>query len=664
VGERERVDVLRNQILKARHAYYVLDAPVMPDAEFDGLYNELMALEATHPELVTADSPTQQVGALADGRFAKVKHAKPMLSLDNAFNADEIGSFDRQVRNVINTPLMYGVELKIDGLSCSLTYRQLEGRRYSLVRGATRGDGREGEDVTANVMTIQDIPHEVTIPFASMPREFEVRGEIYISKTELARINADPSVVGRSEPFANCRNAAAGSLRQKDARKTAQRALQSWMYALDPAGDAKSQSEVLTALTQMGFSVNWDRGLFATVDEVLAYRTEWEAKRHDLDYDVDGLVVKVDAHWMQTELGFISRAPKWAMAFKYSPEVADSIVEDITVQVGRYGTLTPVAKIRPTIVGGVTVTSVTLHNEEIARVKGVYVGAKVKVHRAGEVIPEIVSVEDPRATWTMPTACPVCGGVVVREEPEVAHRCTNPLCEAQVEGKLIHFASRNAMDIDGLGDERVIALIKAGKVVEPADFYKLTLEDLLAVEGFAAKGASKLLAAIEKSKHPDLTHFIYALGIEQTGEGTSLRLANAFYSLAGVRGATRDELEAVKDIGPSTAAEIDAYWRGAGGGIVDHLLAAGVAPSEQERPDADGLLAGQVLVFTGTLERMPRGEAEALARKLGASTASSVSKKTDLVVAGPGAGSKLNKAKELGVPVIDEAEFFERIGQS
>ena len=499
MGASERIDYLRNQILTARHAYYALDAPVMPDAEFDALYNELSALEVSHPELISADSPTQQVGALADGRFAKVKHATAMLSLDNAFDENEIRSFDRQVRGVISTPLKYGVELKIDGLSISLTYRQLEGARYSLVRGATRGDGKVGEDVTANVMTIKDIPHEVVVPFAYMPREFEVRGEVYLSKTELAKINADPSVVGRSEPFANCRNAAAGSLRQKDARKTAKRALASWMYALDPGGEARSQTQVLAALSQMGFAVNWDRGLFDTIDEVIAFRNEWESRRHGLDYDMDGLVVKVDERWMQTELGFISRAPKWAIAFKYSPEMAESVVEDIIVQVGRYGTLTPVAKIRPTIVGGVTVTSVTLHNEEIARAKGVYIGAKVSVHRAGEVIPEIVAVENPQATWTMPVVCPVCNGAVMREEPEVAHRCINPLCAAQVEGKLIHFASRNAMDIDGMGEERVIALIGAGLVKEPADFYSLSLADLLALEGFAEKGATKLLGAIENS---------------------------------------------------------------------------------------------------------------------------------------------------------------------
>lgn len=664
MGVQERVDFLRNSILQARHAYYALDSPTMADAEFDALYNELSAIEAMHPELVTADSPTQMVGAQADGRFAKVKHASSMLSLDNAFDESEIRNFDRQVRSVISGDLQYGVELKIDGLSISLTYRQLENRTYSLVRGATRGDGKVGEDVTANVMTIKDIPHKITVPFANMPREFEVRGEVYISKTELAKINADPSVVGRNEPFANCRNAAAGSLRQKDARKTAKRALQSWMYAMDPGGEAKSQTEVLSALSQMGFSVNGDRGLFSSIDEVMAFRTEWESKRKALDYDMDGLVVKVDLRWMQTELGFISRAPKWAVAFKYSPEKADSVVEDIIVQVGRYGTLTPVAKIRPTIVGGVTVTSVTLHNEEIARSKGVYVGAKVKVHRAGEVIPEIVEVENPRATWTMPTTCPVCGGQVMKEEPEVAHRCINPLCAAQVEGKLIHFASRNAMDIDGMGEERVIALIKKGLVSEPADFYRLTLSDLLSVEGFAEKGAKKLLVAIEASKHPDLLHFVYALGIPQTGEGTSLRLANAFFTLSGIRRASKEELEGVKDIGPSTAAEIDAYLRGTGGTIVDHLLEAGVVPGEQEKPDAAGMLAGQALVFTGTLERMARSEAEALARRLGASTSGSVSKKTNLLIAGPGAGSKLAKAKELGVETIDEEEFFLRIGQA
>ena len=651
----KQLEALREQIRKAEYEYYVLDQPSLTDPEFDALYLELRRLEAKHPRLVTPDSPTQRVGGAPGDQFKKVQHRSPMLSLQNAFDEDEIRAWDKRVHAVAGDRVTYVCELKIDGLAMSLTYRD-----GTLVRAATRGDGVTGEDVTANVRTIKSVPLSIT-PLPGMPEEFEVRGEVYFPIASFERLNKSLEEAGR-QPFMNPRNAGAGSVRQLDPRVTASRNLQTFLYALDPAGPCRSQWDVLEGLKKMGFRVNPNRARFDSIDEVIEYHHHWQEERESLDHEIDGVVVKVDRHDQQLELGFVARSPRWAIAYKYAAQQAETVVEDIVCYVGRTGVLTPVAHLRPVLVGGVTVRNASLHNEALVNEKGVYIGATVVIQRAGDVIPEVVSVKDPRPGWKMPSRCPVCGGEVVREEPYVAHRCINPFCPAQRLEHLMHYASRGALNIDGLGYSTLQQLIDRGLVEDPSDLYRLSIEQLEGLDRFARKSAENLYGAIQRSHEPPLGRFLYALGIPQVGEATAELLAGEFGSLERLRAASVDDLQAVEGVGPSMAAEIRTFFEGHGGRLADRLLEAGVRPVAVDRPAGDGPLAGKTVVFTGGLERISRPDAEALVRRLGGKASGSVSARTDLVVAGPGAGSKLEKAQKLKVAVVDEPGFFDLIG--
>jgi DNA ligase (NAD+) len=649
-----QIEMLRDEIRRAEHAYYVLDMPEISDAEYDGLFLELRRLEEEHPELVTEDSPTQRVGGEASEQFAKVRHRSPMLSLQNAFDESEIRAFDKRVRQAVGDDVVYCAELKIDGLATSLTYTK--GR---LTRAATRGDGAVGEDVTANIKTIRSVPLTVK-PAAGLPDVFEVRGEVYFPIASFEKLNREMEAAGKPR-YVNPRNTAAGSVRQIDPSVTGSRDLQTFMYTLDPAGAARSQWDVLAALEGMGFRVNRHRRRLYSIDEVIEYHAEWQRRRHELEHEIDGVVIKVDRFDQQLELGFVARSPRWAIAFKYAPEQAETEVEAIECYVGRTGVLTPVAHVRPVVVGGVTVRNITMHNEAQVNEKGVYVGARVMIHRAGDVIPEIVSVKEPKPGWRMPAKCPVCGGEVVREEPYIAHRCINPFCGAQRLELLRHFASRGALNIEGLGYATLNQLIEKGWVKDPSDLYRLTKEQVVELDGFADKSAQNLLDRLEQSRTPPLGRFLYALGIPQVGEATAEMLAAEFGSIERLRGAAEDDLVRVEGVGPNMAHEVRRYFEGHGGELVGRILAAGVRPQAAEAV-GDGPLTGKTFVFTGTLEAMDRPDAEALVRRLGGKAAGSVSAKTDYVVAGPGAGSKLEKAQRLKVAILDEAEFLKLVG--
>jgi DNA ligase (NAD+) len=645
-----RVEELRELIRRHEHAYYVLDQPEVSDAEYDALFLELRHIEEGRPDLLTADSPTQRVGGEASDQFAKVRHRSPMLSLQNAFDENEIRAFDKRVRAAIGDKVRYCAELKIDGLAISLTYEK--GR---LQRAATRGDGTVGEDVTANLRTIRSVP--LTIPPApGLPDVFEVRGEVYFPIAAFEKLNREVEAAGRVR-YVNPRNTAAGSVRQIDPNVTASRDLQTFMYMLDPGGSNRSQWEVLGTLAKMGFRVNKHRRRLNSIEEVIEYHAEWQRRRHELEHEIDGVVIKVDDFAQQLELGFVARSPRWAIAFKYAPEQAETEVEKIDCYVGRTGVLTPVAHVKPVVVGGVTIRNITMHNEAQVNEKGVYVGARVVIHRAGDVIPEIVSVKDPKPGWKMPARCPVCGGEVVREEPYIAHRCINPFCGAQRLERLRHFASRGALNIEGLGYATLTQVIDRGWVEDPSDLYRLTKEQVVQLEGFAEKSGQNLIDRIAESRRPQLGRFLYSLGIPQVGEATAELLAADFGTIEKLRAASEEDLQRVEGVGPSMAKEVHMYFQGHGADLVDKLLAAGAQPQAVDAP-GEGPLTGKTFVFTGTLETMSRPDAEALVRKLGGKAASSVSSKTTFVVAGPNAGSKLEKAQKLKVAVLDEEQFL------
>jgi DNA ligase (NAD+) len=645
-----RVKELRELIRRHEHAYYVLDQPEVSDAEYDALFLDLRRIEEENPDLLTPDSPTQRVGGEASDQFAKVRHRSMMLSLQNAFDEEEIRAFDKRVRAAVGDKVRYCAELKIDGLAMSLTYAK--GR---LQRAATRGDGTVGEDVTANVRTIRSVPLSIT-PLKGLPDVFEVRGEVYFPTAAFEKLNREIEASGRTR-FVNPRNTAAGSVRQIDPNVTASRDLQTFMYTLDPAGPCKSQFEVLGALAKMGFRVNKHRRRLNSIDEVIEYHAEWQQKRHELEHEIDGVVIKVDDFAQQLELGFVSRSPRWAIAFKYAPEEAETEVEEIACYVGRTGVLTPVAHVKPVVVGGVTIRNITMHNEAQVNEKGVYVGARVVIHRAGDVIPEIVSVREPRPGWKMPAKCPVCGGDVVREEPYVAHRCINPFCAAQRLERLRHFASRGALNIEGLGYATLGQVIERGWVEDPSDLYRLTKEQVVQLDGFAEKSGQNMLDRLTESRRPQLGRFLSALGIPQVGEATAEVLAADFGTIDKLRTSTEEELLKVEGIGPNMAREVHMYFQGQGGELVAKLLAAGVEPQAVEAP-GEGPLTGKSFVFTGTLETMSRPDAEALVRRLGGKAVSSVSSKTSYVVAGPNAGSKLEKAQKLKLAILDEEQFL------
>ena len=664
-----RVAELREKIEKANYEYHVLDQPTIEDAAYDALMRELRSLEAAHPELVTAESPTQRVGAPASTRFAPVEHAAPMLSLSNAFNEEELRAFDQRVRKLLGRDAVdYVCELKIDGLAINLTY--MDGK---FVRGATRGDGLVGEDVTGNLRTINSIP--LTLREAIKGR-VDVRGEVYLPTASFETTNKERLERGEP-PFANPRNAAAGAVRQLDPKATAKRNLAMWAYSA--AGlEVASQTELLDRLDQLGLRVNPDRRAAKTLDEVIQFIGEAKEKRDTLKYGTDGVVVKVDSVADQKRLGFVANNPRWATAFKFPAEQATTTIEDILVYVGRMGTLTPVAALAPVLVGGTTVKRATLHNLDEVRRLDVRKGDRVLIQRAGDVIPEVVRVETAAREagkeyleFDMPAKCPVCGGDVIHPEGEVAYYCGNPVCPAKSGQRIGHFVSRGGMDIEGVGWALVTQLQEKGLVTDPADLFFLTKEQLLELDRFAEKSASNIYERIHAAKRRPLSRILIALGIRHVGGTTADDLARWLATrlpkdadLAGVfdvlRNVSLDELQSIEGIGGVVAESIKEYFsRPEEQQFLDKLVRAGVTPVMPTlRPStATGPFAGKTVVFTGTLERRSREDAEALVRSLGGKITGTVSAKTDLVVAGPGAGSKLEKANKIGVRVVDEATF-------
>lgn len=645
----------------------MLDAPTISDEQYDALLRELTDIEAKHPELVTPESPTQRVGAAPSERFKPVRHAHPMLSLANAFGEDELRAFDQRVRRALGRDeVAYVCELKIDGLAVDLTY--IDGR---FVAGATRGDGVTGEDITSNLRTIGAVP--LTLRQKARGR-IDVRGEVYLPLRSFEATNAERTA--RGEPaFANPRNAAAGAVRQVDPRKTAERDLSVFVYSA--AGvDVATQHDLLARLRDLGFRVNPEWKLVHGADEVLAYLEAALGRRHGLGYGTDGVVVKVDAVADQDRLGYVARSPRWAVAYKFPAEQATTTVEDIKVYVGRTGVLTPVAWLAPVQVGGTTVRRATLHNLDEVRRLDVRVGDRVVIQRAGDVIPEVVRAEhDQRERdlpeWDMPGRCPECGQPVERREGEVAYRCVNPACPAKQGQRLSHFTSRGAMDIEGAGWAFLSQVQDKRLVSDPADLFSLTMADLVGLERFAEKSAQNLYDRIQAAKERPLGRILYALGIPQVGETTSEDLArwlaaelgpraDLAHVLGRLRSASAEELQAIEGVGPVVASAIASYFaEDEERAFLDKLVAAGVRPVMPERRAAPAAspFAGKSVVFTGTLERRSREEAEELVRRLGGKPAGSVSRKTDLVVAGPGAGTKLERAQQLGVKVIDEDGF-------
>lgn len=657
-----RVRELRGLIERHNHSYYVLDDPSVPDAEYDRLFQELVALERAHPELVVPDSPTQRVGAAPLAEFAQVVHDVPMLSLANAFSDDDIGEFDRRMRERIGVDeIAYSAEPKLDGVAMSLLYRD-----GLLARAATRGDGSVGEDVTHNARTIAAVP--LRLRGAHPPAYLEVRGEVYFPRAGFVALNARQAEHGL-KIFANPRNAAAGSLRQLDPRLTAERPLDIFCYAIariEGAALPASQTETLERLREWGLRVSPEAARVVGVAGCLDYYRAMLARRDRLDYEIDGVVYKVDAFAQQELAGFVSRAPRWAVAHKFPAQEELTTVAAIEVQVGRTGAITPVARLQPVFVGGVTVTNVSLHNpEELAR-KDVRVGDTVSVRRAGDVIPELVSVLIDRrpagaASFIFPAHCPVCKSAIVREGNGIIARCSGGLfCGAQRKQSVRHFAARRALDIEGLGEKLIEQLVDRGLVHTVADIYRLQLADLIALERMAEKSAQNILDAIEHSKKTTLPRFLYALGIVQVGEATALALAQHFGTLAAIQDADVEALQSVPDVGPIVAQSIHAFFQQPHNReVVAGLLAAGVHwPAMPARPPASPF-AGKTVVLTGTLSALTRDEAKSQLQALGARVSGSVSAKTDYVVVGVDAGSKADKAQALGVRMLEEAEFLQ-----
>ena len=660
---------LRRLLNYHNYRYYVLDSPEISDEEYDRLFRELQDLEAAYPDLVTPDSPTQRVGAAPLEAFATHTHREPMLSLSNAFSEDELRAFDTRIKRMLglgeHDRIVYVAELKIDGLAVSLTYED-----GLLTKGATRGDGYTGEDITTNLRTIRSIPLRLHAP-PTPPRVVEVRGEVYMTHAEFAAVNEERANAG--EPtFANPRNAAAGSVRQLDPRITARRRLQSLMYAMGYVENGRPDTHwrLLETLRDWGFRVSPHSRLCHSMDEVVDFVREWETRREELDFDIDGVVVKVNSIAMQDELGYVSRSPRWAIAYKYPPTQATTVIREIRVQVGRTGALTPVAIMDPVPLAGVVVSRATLHNEsEIAR-KDVRVGDTVVIQRAGDVIPEVVRVvpekRPPDAVpFAMPDRCPVCGSAVDKPPDEAVARCTGIACPAQVKERIRHFASRNAMDIEGLGAALVEQLVDTGLVADPGDLYflKEKKDQLVSLERMAEKSASNLLAAIEASKSRPLDRLIFALGIRHVGATVARALAERFRDLDALASATEDEIAATPGVGPTIARSVVTFFQQEfTRTLIQKLKAAGVNLKAETEAPAQRPLEGKSFVFTGALATMTRGEAERLVAQLGGRPSSSVSKATSYVVAGENAGSKLDKARQLGVPVLTEQEFRRMAG--
>ena len=677
---RARAAELNRLLNTYAYQYYALDDPQATDAEFDRLLRELQAIEEVHPELVTPDSYTQRVGGYVSEQFEPVRHAQRMYSIDDAMNLEELDEWlartDEALGSTPEHPVAYTCELKIDGLGVALTYRDAQ-----FVRAATRGDGTTGENVTANVLTIGDIPHALAqaglarVADGGLGQSVEVRGEVYMPKHSFVRLNEDADAAGR-EPFANPRNAAAGSLRQKDPKVTAVRDLETFIYAVaDEAPLAvTTQWQFLQWLRDCGFNVNPNAARCTSAREVHEFCANALAHREDLDYDIDGVVVKVDSFDGQAALGFTARAPRWAIAFKFPPEEKRTVLREIRVQVGRTGVLTPVAEFDPVLVAGSTIARATLHNIDEVRRKNVRVGDTIVVHKAGDVIPEVVGPvlelrPEGSVDWKMPSACPSCGSPVIREEGEVAYRCVSIDCPAQATERLIHWGSRNAMDIDGLGDEIVSRMVEQGLLTDVADFYDKLTEKALSevscgrqtVDGddivVGKTIAAKVMAQVNESRGRGLARVLFGLGIRHVGANVARVLATHFRSMQALMTAAPEDIAAIDGVGPKIAASVHEFFSVKKNvAVVERLREAGVVPEEEvEEPDAPQTLAGLTFVLTGTLQNYKRTEAGKLLEAMGAKCTGSVSKKTSYVIAGEAAGSKLAKAEQLGVPVLDES---------
>lgn len=655
-------DKLRREIRHNEYLYYVLDAPEITDAEYDRMMVRLRELEARYPDSIPADSPTQRVGGRASSQFTEVRHLEPLLSLGNVFSAEELRAFDERVRSGLpaGSKVEYVMEPKIDGLACSLIYEN-----GKLVRAATRGDGVVGENVTANVRTIRSIPLTLKVPEGeAVPELLDVRGEVYMPRQAFMRLNEQRAERGESE-FANPRNAAAGSLRQLDPQVTASRSLSFFAYYLVGEGAQPKHSESLALLARYGFKVSENYKVVENIDEAIKYIGDFNELRQGLSYDTDGAVIKVNDVYQQRILGATGKDPRWATAYKYPPEQAETTLEDIDWRVGRTGVLTPTAVLTPVKLSGSVISRATLHNEDFIRAKDIRIGDRVIINKAGEIIPEVLRVVVEKRTGDekeveIPNVCPECGWRVERQGEEAAIRCTNPHCPALGREGLIHFVSRDAMNIDGCGPSVINALLDAGLVRDAADLYSLRKEDLLKLERMGEKSADNLLAALAESKKNELDKLLFALGIRHVGAKVARILATEFGSMEKLQQAQPEELAQIRDIGDKIA-ESAVTWLNVPANIdlVERLAAAGLTmtftpPASQE----DNPFFGKTLVFTGTMPTLGRAEAKTMAQDVGAKVSGSVSKKTDYVIAGAEAGSKLEKAQQLGVTVIDEAEFL------
>lgn len=665
-GVNREIEKLRDEIRYHEHRYYVLDDPEISDVKFDELVHRLQKMEQEHPELVTPDSPTQRVGGQPAEQFAKVRHSAPMLSLDNTYSVDELRDFDRRVRELSGRQqVAYVAELKLDGLSIALTYED-----GVLTRGLTRGDGVTGEDVTQNVKTIRSVPLRIDsrkLGAISLAKTFEVRGEVILTHKAFQKANEQREQSGE-QPFANPRNAAAGTVRQLDPRMVAKRNLDIFLYYLLVNGRTplKEHWKVLEALESLGFKVNPYRKLTKSFEDLTAYIQEMESKRDKLEYETDGMVVKVNEIALWDELGMTAKSPRWAIAYKYPAHQETTVVQDISTHVGRTGTLTPVADLEPVNVGGVTVSRATLHNMDEVERLGVRIGDTVLIQRAGDVIPQVLKVTkhapDGRE-FRMPKHCPVCGGDVIRVEGEVAYRCVNAACPAQLKESLLHFAGRHAMNINGLGESLVDQLVDKKIVQDAADLYSLDEARLAELERMGKKSARNLLEEIEKSKAAELARVIYAIGIRFVGERTAQLLAEHFGSMDKFREATAEELYEVEEIGPKVAQSIVEYFHEQRNrDVIEKLRGAGLQ-FEQKKRRVGGALDGLQFVLTGSLPNLSREEAAGMIEQAGGRVTGSVSKKTDYVVVGADPGSKLEKARSLGTRTIDEAGLKKLLGE-
>ncbi|WP_176585539.1 NAD-dependent DNA ligase LigA [Priestia megaterium] len=662
---KSRVQELRDLLNQYGYEYYVLDQPSVPDAEYDKLMNELIEIEDSFPELKTADSPTQRIGGQVLDAFEKVQHQTSMLSLGNAFNEEDLRDFDRRVRQAVEDEFSYVCELKIDGLAVSLRYED-----GYLVLGATRGDGTTGENITENLKTIRSIPLRIKEPLS-----MEVRGEAFMPRKSFKALNE--AKMERDEvPFANPRNAAAGSLRQLDPKIAAKRNLDIFVYAMTDTGELEidSHSESLNLLDELGFKTNKERQTCETIDDVIAYIESWQTQRPELSYDIDGIVVKVDSFDQQAELGTTAKSPRWAIAYKFPAEEVVTKLVNIELTVGRTGVITPTAILEPVQVAGTTVQRASLHNEDLIREKDIRIGDYVVVKKAGDIIPEVVNVIEEKRTgeeqeFTMPTHCPECESELVRLEEEVALRCINPSCPAQIREGLIHFVSRNAMNIDGLGEKVISQLFREQLIKDVADIYTLTKQQLIELERMGEKSADNLIAAIEASKENSLERLLFGLGIRHVGAKAAKTLAQHFETIDKLTKATYDELVAINEIGAKMADAIVAYFtQEEVQELIHELKEYGVnltykGPKLVSVENVDSVFAGKTVVLTGKLEQLSRNEAKAQIEALGGKVTGSVSKKTDLVVAGEEAGSKLIKANELEIEVWDEARLLTELNK-